>query len=111
MGRAAAPVPAEQVEPFASVTVPEGPAAAGLGAGVERLDRPIGPRAAHPGPTVGVEAAEQLLVLGHQTTGVLGVRRWDDVPVVVLGDRQQPVEVPQIVRGRTCLLYTSDAAD
>jgi hypothetical protein len=35
-----------------------------------------------------VEAAEQLLMLGHQPTGVLGMSRRDHVTVVVFGDRQ-----------------------
>ena len=44
--------------------------------------------------------AEQLLVLGHQPAGVLGVRGRDDVPLVVLGDRQQPVQVGEVSLGR-----------
>jgi len=66
--------------------------------GLEASDA-VRPHAAHAGPTLGVETAEQLLVLRHQCTGVLGVRLRDNVAVVVLGDGEQPVQVVEVVEG------------
>lgn len=68
---------------------------AGPGGRLVALDA-VRASAAHAGPAVGIQAAEQLLVLAHQASGVLGVRRRDNVTVLVLGDREQPVEVLQI---------------
>src|SRR5690625_5318653 len=55
--------------------------------------------AAHTGSALGVEAAEQLLMLSRQPPGVLGVGGRDDVAVVVLGDGEQAVQVSEFGRG------------
>ena len=82
-----------------AVTGPESVVLAGRGGWLVALDA-VRAGAAHAGAAVGVQAAEQLLVLAHQAPGVLGVRGRDDVTVLVLGDREQPVEVLQILDTR-----------
>src|SRR5579875_2327790 len=90
-------VPAEKVDPEPARGVPEGFARrclTGAGRGTERPDA-VWAEAAHAGTAVAVQTAEQLFVWRQEAARVLGVRRWNDVPVVVLGNGKKPVQIVQ----------------
>src|SRR5215475_8149123 len=101
MVRVALAVPAEQVEVRTAVVGSE--CAIGLigwrdGRSVT-LDA-MWASSAHAGSAIAVKAAEELLVLPGQSPRLLGVCGWDNVPIVVLRDCQEPEEVVDVVGDR-----------
>src|SRR5579875_3655095 len=55
---------------------------------------------AHARTALGVETAEQLLVLAHQPARLFGVRRRNDIALLVLRDSQQAIQIVQFVDRR-----------